>query len=107
MIVGQRSVNLGKTEMPVLCRDFFWSQAHLVPSRDAHHSDARSGDFGPTTPYRGIAVDQTSNLDGTDHGSIIAKPFKFGPGCMLARAIGGRRARGSRRQCFALPPTRK
>ena len=73
VIVRQGRVNLGETEMPVLGRNLFGSQAHFVPGRNTHHGHSRSGNLGPAGPYRRIAVDQTSDLGGADHSSIIAK----------------------------------
>jgi hypothetical protein len=76
VIVRQGSVNLGEAEMPVLRRDLFGSEAHLVPGRDAHYGHARAGDLGTATAYRGIAIDQASDLDCTHHSSIIAKQWQ-------------------------------
>ena len=71
VIVGQGRVNLSETEMPVLGRYLFRSQAHFVPGRDTHHGHSCSCNLGSSGPYRGIAVDQASDLDSTNHSSII------------------------------------
>src|SRR6266481_6780962 len=71
VIVRQRRVNLSETEAPVLRRNLFRSQAHFVPGGNTHHGHTRSGNLRPSRSNRRIAVDQTSNLNGANHSSII------------------------------------
>ena len=84
-------MNLCKTNMTVLRGDFFWSQAHFVPSCDSHYRDASPRDFGPCCADCRIAINQTSNLDCGWHGSIIticySEIFLSGQGIQSTHAL--------------------
>ena len=73
VVIREGCVNLSETEVPVLRRNLFRSQAHFVPTCDTHNGYSGAGNLGPPTADRGVAVDQATDLDGTNNRSSIAK----------------------------------